>query len=128
MGKHGATKVSKMSLMKKYEQEAINSFEENRIGEQRNSRENENVFIAALRKSPSVHTLDLAVTLAVEAGWHKALEELLVINPTTYKPIKGDMFHKHPLQDHVLKLFRLPPACDGPTREIMPTSVLICDH
>lgn len=93
-------KISKGEQVQDCENKAVNAFK-NRLEEE---------FITAIKNSPSKSTIDFGITVAVEAGWHKALEELLPIDLSTYKPLKYDSYGEHPLQDQVLSMLRLPPA------------------
>ena len=113
--KREVPKTTKMALMQKYENKAINSFKEHLDGKENNP-DLEKDFLKAVKKSPSSFTIDLGITLAVEAGWHNALEELVTVDLSTYKPLKSDSYDRHPLQDQVLRTLSLPPANDGQGR------------
>ena len=113
--KREVPKTTKMALMQKYENKAIHSFKGHLDGKENNP-DLEEDFLKAIKKSPSAPTVDLGITLAVEAGWHKALEELVTVDLSTYKPIKTDSYDRHPLQDQVLRTLSLPPANVGQGR------------
>ena len=122
--KRGAQKITKMALMQKYENKAIHSFKGYLDGKENNP-DLEEDFLKAVKKSPSAHTVDLGITLAVEAGWHKALEELVTVDLSTYKSIKTDSSERHPLQDQILGTLSLPPAGGGQGRGVYANAALL---
>ena len=102
-------RVSKKDLVQNCESKAVHSFR-NRFDGKKHNPNREQKFIEYAKKSPSVRTVDFAIILAVEAGWHKALEELLSVDLSTYKSLKSDSSCQHPLKTEALSTLNLPPA------------------
>ena len=110
-------------LIRESENEAFLCFKNRRDGK-RTAPGLEEKFIKAIKKSPSVHTIDLGILFAVEAGWHKALEELLSVDLSTYETVTSDSLDKHPLDKQALMLFDLPPATHSQDRWYVNSALL----
>ena len=50
--------------------------------------------------------------IAIEVGWHDALENLLSVDLSTYKHLKSESRCEHPLHHPAFTMFDLPPAND----------------
>ena len=61
----------------------------------------EEEFVAAVKKSPSKHSVECAIFAAVDAGWYKALKELLSIDLATHEPVQAKEA-SHPQQDQIV--------------------------
>ena len=106
--KRNVIRLSKMDKVQECEIVAVNSFKYR--NDKKKCPNPEETFITAVKESPSVYTVDLGITLAVEAGWNKVLNELFAVDLSTYAPIKSDSFDRHPLEKQALSSLDLPPA------------------
>jgi hypothetical protein len=105
--KRRARTFSEMTLMRKAESEAFSYFK--RYYDSKNvDPKLEERFLTAIKESPSAITVDLGILFAVEAGWYKALEDLLSIDVSVYTPVESDGLRSHPLRNQSLSLFTLP--------------------
>ena len=113
--KRRAPKDTKEDLVGKYENEAVRIFRSYLDGKERDP-SSEVKFIAAVKKSPSVRTVDFGIMLAIEVGWHAALKELFAVDLSSYKPIQSESYYRHPLQDEAFSRLDLPPAASSKSR------------
>ena len=72
----------------------------------------EEKFATAVKKSPSKHSVKCAILAAIDAGWCKALDELLSIDIATYKPVKAKEA-RHPLRRQIVAKLDLPSTLES---------------
>ena len=108
--------VPRRILMQAFEIEAVCIFRKHRRNKQKDTFVNEKdaileeKFISAVKSSPSKSTIEYGIVVAVEAGWHKALEELLAVDLSTYKHTKSRIHRDHPIRKEVVSKLGLPSA------------------
>ena len=87
--RHDEQRVPENELMRQCEDEAVDLFI-HRFNEEGKYADLEERFIEAVRKSPSLFTIDYGISFSIEAEWPKALEALLTIDLTAYKCWHGN--------------------------------------
>ena len=102
-------RLSKRDLVKEHESKAVDFFM-NRDESKESATNYEEGFVEAVKKSPSIDSINFGVALAVEAGWHKALSELLSVDKSKYTTLKYKSSFRHPLRDQTISRLELPPA------------------
>ena len=103
-------------LVQEWENRAISSFKKHLLCEKAKCSTCERAFVASIRKSPSSRTIDFGMILAVEAGWHDVLEELVTVDSSAYEPFESQVTCRHPLRDYISSLLDIPPAGSSETR------------
>src|ERR1700722_10520710 len=110
------SKTAKKELVRECEKEAIDIFERKRHDGREGDSVLEAEFIKAIKKCPSIRTLDLGIMLAIEAEWLKALEAFIVVDPSSLEPPKIEASFEHPIIRYALSFLDVPPASDSKGR------------
>ena len=105
-------KVTKRELVWRYESKALNILQGYLDRGRQSNPNDEKDFAKMVKKSPSIFTLDFGIMIAIEVRWHAALEDLLSVDLSKYKPFKSESWCEHPLCEPAFTMLELPPASD----------------